>query len=246
MSDETQTDAAATPTARETADLVGHEAAEHALLAAYRSGRLPHAWMITGPRGIGKATLAYRFARFVLAGGIAGQTDLLGDAPTSLAIAEDDPVFRRVVSGGHADFLVIDRQMEDGKGGARTEIVVDDVRRIGRFLRLTAAEGGWRVVVVDDADDMNRNAANALLKVLEEPPANSLLLLVCHNPGRLPATIRSRCRRLALQPLDAADVDRLLASHAGDLSPGDRRILVSLAEGRPGRAIGLAAAGGRP
>src|SRR5882724_5395502 len=187
--------------------LAGHEAAEASLIAAHAQGKLPHAIIIGGPRGIGKSTLAFRLARFVLSQGTSG-AGLFAAAPASLALAEDHPVFSRVASGGHADLLTIERGInpnkwkkrdappdaEARKRVLRDEIVVDDTREVANFLRLTAAEGGWRIVIVDSADDMNRNAANALLKILEEPPSRSLLLLVSHAPGRLLPTIRSRCR----------------------------------------------------
>ncbi|MCY4407885.1 MAG: DNA polymerase III subunit delta', partial [Rhodospirillaceae bacterium] len=181
------------PPPRENPHLVGHEPAAGALVEAWGSGRLAHAWLIAGPRGIGKATLAYRFARFVLAGkeGIDG-----------LTMAPEHPVFRRIAAGGHSDLAVIERGLGD-RGRLRAEIVVDDVRKANAFLSLTAGEGGWRVVIVDAADEMNRNAANALLKRLEEPPSRVLFLLVSHAPSRMPATLRSRCRLLSLAPLPA-------------------------------------------
>jgi DNA polymerase III subunit delta' len=218
--------------------LVGHEAAEAALLGAYRSGRLPHAWLLSGPHGIGKATLAFRFARFILASG-AGAAP-----PQTLAIAPGDPVSRRVASGGHADLLVVERGLDVKRKRLRSEIVVDDTRAIAGFLRLTPAEGAWRVVIVDGADVMNRNAANALLKVLEEPPQKALLLLVSDNPGRILPTIRSRCRKLALRPLPEAAVAEALARFRPDLAAAERAALASLAEGSIGRALELAVAGG--
>ena len=215
--------------------LIGHEAAEATLAEAMRSGRMHHAWLITGPRGIGKATLAFRFARRLLAGATAGN---------SLELDENHPTFRRVTAGGHADLLTIEREWDPKRRRLRGEIVVDDVRRIATFLHLTPAEGGWRVVVVDGAEELNRNAANGLLKVLEEPPERTVLLLVCAAPGRLPPTIRSRCRRLALMPLRDADLARLLAVLAPDLEANTRARLVGLAEGSPGRALQLAESGG--
>lgn len=153
---------------RENPDLIGHEAAEAALVAAYRAGRLPHAWLFTGPRGIGKATLAFRFARFLLAASERmGQGLFAAPPPTRLAMAPDHPVFRRVASGGHPDLLVVERGYDPRRRRLRSEIVVADTRAVAGFLRLTAAEGGWRVVVLDGADAMNRNAANAVLKIFE-------------------------------------------------------------------------------
>jgi len=229
-------------------DLQGHGAAEETLVRAFRSGRLPHAWLITGPRGIGKATLAYRCARFILAqGGEEPEQGLFGadePAPGSLHLDPTHPVFRRVASGGHADVRVLIRGVDEKTGKPRSEIPVRDVRRLGDFLHMTASEGGWRVAIVDPVDELNRSAANALLKVLEEPPANALLLLVCHAPGNVPATIRSRCCHLPLSPLPEAVVDELLASLAPDVSPDDRASLARLAEGSIGRALDLAGGGG--
>jgi DNA polymerase III subunit delta' len=245
------------PEPRANSYLAGHEAAEAALIEAHAQGKLPHAIIIGGPRGIGKATLAFRLARFLLAQGTAG-ADLFGGPPRALAVAEDDPVFRRVAAGGHADLLTIERGInpnkwkkrdappdaEARKRVLRSEIVVEDTREVETFLRLTAAEGGWRIVIVDSADDMNRNAANALLKILEEPPRNALLMLVSHNPGRLLPTIRSRCRKLALKPLAEGEVVRLIARYRPDVADDDARALARLAEGSIGRALDLAAAGG--
>ena len=158
----------------------------------------------------------------------------------NLFVDPETPVFRRVASEGHADLLTLERRMDPKRGKLRSEISVDDVRNIGGFLFSTSAEGGWRVVVVDCVDDMNRNAANALLKVLEEPPPNALLLLVSHSPGRLLATIRSRCRVLALKPLTAATVTTLIAEYLPDLSPDEANELARLSESSIGRALSLA------
>ena len=217
--------------------LFGLGPAEATLLRAWRSGRMPHAWLITGPRGVGKATLAHRFARFVLSGGDGGQGMLLGPPPEDLQ--DESPGARQIAAGGHPDLRVVVRTVGD-TGRLRQEIVVGDIRDLGQFLHLTPAAGGWRVAVIDPADDLNRNAANALLKVLEEPPANALLLLTSHSPGRLLPTIRSRCRRLALEPLPAATVADGLRRLRPDLDPDAVPILVQLAEGAIGRAVSLA------
>lgn len=223
-------------------DLTGHADAERTLLDAWSAGRMPHAWLITGPRGIGKATVAYRFARFVMAGG--GGGGLFG-APDSLTVPADDPVFRRIASGGHADLVTLQPGMIHPDTGKETqEIVVAQVRAAIEFLLKTAAEGGWRILIVDEAEAMNRNAANALLKVLEEPPARCLILLLSNSPGRLLPTIRSRCRLLTLRTLDDAQVDALLARHRPELGADERRVLVALARGSIGRAIELADRGG--
>ena len=221
---------------RENPHLAGHDAAASTLMEAWGSGRLAHAWLIAGPRGIGKATLAYRFARFVLAGGEGGGGD-------GLAMPPEHPIFRRIAAGGHSDLAVVERGLGD-RGRLRAEIVVDDVRAANAFLSLTAGEGGWRVVIVDAAEEMNRNAANALLKRLEEPPSRVLFLLVSHAPSRVPATLRSRCRVLALSPLPAPALDGLLAEAMPTLPAAERRMLGLLAEGSPGRAAALAEQGG--
>jgi DNA polymerase-3 subunit delta' len=212
------------------------------LLRAYGANRLHHAWLITGMRGIGKATLAYRFARFVLAGG--GEGDLFAGTPGSLYVAPEHPVFKRIAAGGHGDLKSLARGYDQERKRTRSEIVIGDVRGIGAFLSLTAAEGGWRVVVIDGAEDMNRNAANAVLKALEEPPRRTVLLLVSHAPGRLLATIRSRCRHLPLKPLAEEDVTRLLHRLRPGLDAGEATALARIAEGSPGKALALAEEGG--
>ncbi len=230
-------------------DLVGHETAEASFLDAYNAGRPHHAWLICGPKGVGKATLAHRIARFLLVdgGGEAGGAGLFGDAPLaaeSLHVDPDHPVFRRIAAGGHADMLTVERQVNPKTGKLRSEIIVDDVREVAAFMSKTAGEGGWRVVVIDSADEMNRNAANAVLKVLEEPPPRAMLLLVAHNPGRLLPTIRSRCRKMVLRPLPDDAVANIVAARAAELGPDDARILARLAEGSVGRALELAEQGG--
>lgn len=227
--------------------LIGHGAAEQALAQAARGGRLPHAIILGGPRGIGKATLAFRFARWLLAGSDQPAEPALFGSPapgSDLALDPEHPVARRISAGGHADLLTVERGVDPKRRKLRDEIVVDDVRAVANFLRLTPAEGGWRVVVVDSADEMNRNAANALLKVLEEPPRQALLLLVCHAPGRLLPTIRSRCRKLYLQPLAEDEVVPLLHQHRPDVPAAEAQDLAQLADGSIGRAIDLADAGG--
>src|SRR5262245_4553568 len=159
---------------------------------------MPHAWLIGGPRGIGKATLAYRMARFVFAHPDPASV-AVRNAQT-LALPPDHPALRRVAAQGHSDLLALER-VADEKGKIPASIPVDLVRKTIGFFGSTAGEGGWRVCIVDSADELNPSGANAILKTLEEPPAKSLLLVVSHAPGRLLPTIRSRCRRLALRPL---------------------------------------------
>jgi DNA polymerase III subunit delta' len=235
------------PVPRTNPELLGHEAAESALRRLFQSGRLPHALLLSGPRGIGKATLAFRLARFVLASGVGegslgGRSD--GVEEGGLAIAPESGIFRRVASGGHADLLTVERAFDPRRRRLRGEIIVENTREIGAFLRLTPAEGGWRVVIVDGADAMNRNAANALLKILEEPPRRALLLLVTHSPRRLLPTIRSRCRRFPLAPLPPAIVHHLLLRYRPDLPEPQAEALTALSGGSIGRALDLAAAGG--
>ena len=242
-------DPGAPPAPRSNPELLGHAAAESALRRLFDSGRLPHALLLSGPRGIGKATLAFRLARFVLAngGGEGAPGGLFGDsgpAITGLEIAPESGVFHRVASGGHADLLTVERAYDPRRRRLRGEIVVVDTREIATFLRLTPAEGGWRVVIVDGADEMNRNAANALLKILEEPPRRALLLLVAHSPGRLLPTIRSRCRRFPLAPLAPTIVRELLVRYRPDLPESQAEALTALSGGSIGRALDLAAAGG--
>src|SRR5215813_6002225 len=192
--------------------LLGHKAAEQALLAAHTSGRLHHAWLIAGPRGIGKATLAWRFARYLLAG--QAQGGLFGGVADSLEVPADAPGRSLVDARSHPDLFHLRRTLNPDTGRIRAEIAVDDVRGLSEFMHMTPAMGEWRVAIVD--------AANAVLKILEEPPPRAVLLIVAHAPGRLLPTIRSRCRRLALQPLSDDTVIKLLGDYAPNTSPDER------------------------
>jgi DNA polymerase III subunit delta' len=222
--------------------LLGHEVAEKTMLAAHDSGRLHHAWLMAGPRGIGKATLAWRFARFLLCGqqqgGLFG-----GGAAAGLDVSADAPGRSLVDARSHPDLFHLRRTLNPDTGRMRAEIAVDDVRELGAFMHMTPAMGQWRVAIVDSADEMNRNSANAVLKILEEPPPNAVLLIVAHAPGRLLPTIRSRCRRLAMPPLADDIVVRLLGDHAPEVKEQERAALARLAEGSIGRALELAGAG---
>jgi DNA polymerase-3 subunit delta' len=189
---------------REQPHLIGHAREEQALLEAYRSGRIHHGWILGGVKGSGKATLAFRFARFVLAN--PDPTSAAVRNATSLAIDPESPTFRRVANGSHIDLLNLRRPWDEKAKRFKTEIPVDEIRRTVGFFGSTAGEGGWRIAIVDPADDMNANAANALLKILEEPPQRSLFLVIANHPGRLLPTIRSRCRMLTMHPLSDAEV----------------------------------------
>jgi DNA polymerase III subunit delta' len=204
--------------------LYGHEAAERQLLRDAGLGRLAHGWLISGPRGIGKATLAYRFARAMLAG-----TGALG-------MPSDHPVFKRVASGGHADLLVVEPAFDAKKGEEAREISVEQAREVAQFLSLTPGESQWRVVIIDPIDQLNTNAANAILKILEEPPPQALLLLVSHNPGALLPTIRSRCRNLRLSPLTRGDFRHVMQRLLPSLDDGRLETLGQLTDFSPGLA----------
>ena len=217
--------------------LVGHRAAAGMLAADYAAGRLHHAWILAGPRGIGKATLAFRFARYLLA----GQSGLLPEEAEAapLHLPPDAPVFRRVASGGHADLRTVE------PAGGRGEIRVDAIRDAIRFLKLTPGESAWRVLIVDGADSMNPNAQNAALKVLEEPPRNVLILLITHRPSLLLPTVRSRCRLLRMAPLDRPAFDEALSDIAPELDAEARARLFAVSGGSPGAALELEQLDGR-
>ena len=216
-------------------DLVGHDAAARAFAAAWRSGRLHHAWLICGPPGIGKATFARAAARWVLAGFPEGETPL--SVPPGAATA------RKVAAGTHPDLRIVERAENPKTGRLFAEIRIDDVRAMTEFLRLTGAESPWRVAIIDPADALSPEAANALLKILEEPPPKALILLVAHAPARLLPTIRSRCRRLSLSPLPRAEVAALLGRLLPDLAPAEAEAAVALSGGSVGRALALAEGG---
>src|SRR5258708_6615491 len=222
---------------RETSILAGHREAESALLNAYRGGRMPHAWLIGGPQGIGKATLAYRMARFVLA----HRNPLAPSVQRAetLAVDPSEPVARQIAAEAHGGLLVLERGLND-RGVLRTVITVDETRETISFFGSTAGVEGWRVCIVDTVDELNPNAANALLKILEEPPKQSLFLLVSHAPARALPTILSRCRKLLLRPLSSDDVIRA-AARATDREIEDPALSEAAAasEGSVSRALTL-------
>jgi DNA polymerase III subunit delta' len=221
---------------RETLQLFGHAEAERTLLDAYRSGRIPHAWLIGGPRGIGKATLAYRMARFVLAH--PDPQDPAAQSAASLAVEPDHPVARRIAAQAQGDLLVLERRLND-KGKLRQDIAVDDVRRTVSFFGSTAGEGGWRVAIVDAVDELNDAGANALLKIIEEPPPRTLVLLISHARGLVMPTIRSRCRVLELRPLPPGEVAEAVAAALGRDVDAEIMEAAGLADGSVGRALSM-------
>ena len=231
------------PHPRDTVRLIGHETAARDLAEGLAGGRLHHGWLVTGPEGIGKATLAYRFATWLLA----RPADRLD--PLTLAVSDDAPAARQIRAQSHAGLLVIRRNW-DSKGKRFTSVVtVEEVRRLRQFLGHTAGGDGWRAVIVDPADDLNPAAANALLKSLEEPPPRTVFLLLTAEPGRLLPTIRSRCRTLALEPLprealwEAAGLAMTTAEIEPPL-PEERARLTGLAGGSVRRFLMMAASGG--
>src|SRR6185312_10127358 len=218
---------------RDTARLEGHEGPERAFLEALERGRLHHAWLLVGPEGVGKATFAYRAARRLLGARPEPGYGLLGADP-------DDPVFRQVAGRAHPDLMVLERDDPDAK--ARKSIPVDEARALPEFFAKSPGRAAYRVAIIDSADDLNANAANAVLKTLEEPPARGVLLLVSHRPGSLLPTIRSRCRRLVFSAPPADDAARWIAA-AADVSPEAALALLGMARGAPGRALRLAGQG---
>jgi DNA polymerase-3 subunit delta' len=217
----------------------GHPAAEEFLAKSYRSGKGHHAILIEGPEGVGKATLAFRFANHVL------RYPQPEEAPEALSDPDPaSPAFRQIVAGASHNLLHIARPFDAKAGRLKTTITVDEVRRAGKFFSQTSGSESWRIVIVDPADDMNRSAANAILKMLEEPPRRSMFLVLSHAPGRLLPTIRSRCMPLVLRPLDDADLRRALENLGLRVPPPVEARLLSGAGGSVSRAINLLNYGG--
>lgn len=208
---------------REQDCLIGHESIEADLLSAWKKGRLPHSILLTGPKGVGRATLAFRLAKFLLSHP--------SSASESLAVDLFSPVVRRILSGGHGDLQVIEPDPEK----ATKEITVDQARQIKSFLSQTPMEGGWRIVIVDG--EMNGSAANAVLKVLEEPPKQSLLILITESAGRVLPTIRSRCHMIKLKPLAQQQVLQVLRREKPQSTDKELQVLAALCDGRPGLAM---------
>lgn len=226
------------PAPDERADWLGSPVVERTLLDAYRGGRMHHAWLIGGPKGIGKATLAYRFARFLLAHPDPAASEV--EAAADLSVPANHPAFRKVMGRSHPNLLVLERPFDERNHRYKSELTVDEIRRTVGFYGTTSGEAGWRIAIVDPADDMNTSAANALLKVLEEPPARALFLIVSHAPGRSLPTIRSRCRRLDIQPLPTERIVAALKAGEAEAEGADLELAAELADGSLRRAILLA------
>ena len=235
------------PHPRDTPHLFGQELAEAGFLDTFNSGRLHHGWLITGPRGVGKATLAWRIARFLLATPAQEDDGLFGapPPPETLDIPDDHPVARRMASGAEAGLFVLRRPYDEKAKRLKREITVEEARKLKGFFSLSSADGGRRVVIVDAADELNVSAANAILKLLEEPPANTTLLLVAHQPSGLLPTIRSRCRELRLSPLSPTDIARALSQAEID-TDADDTALAALSGGSVGEAVRLTNLNGLP
>jgi DNA polymerase-3 subunit delta' len=225
------------PHPRAQSALVGHQSAEASFLDAFRAGRLHHAWLIGGPQGIGKATFAYRAARFLLAH--SDPADPAVQAAADLGVDPADPTARKVEALSHPDLVVLRRTPGTDKKGPSTFIPVDAVRRALAVFGSTAGAGGYRVCIVDSVEDLNLAGANALLKVVEEPPPRSIFLIVAHAPGRTMATLRSRCRRLTLRPLSVEDVATVLGHLDPGADPATLRRAAELAEGSVRNALQL-------
>ena len=214
---------------RETFQLLGHAKAEATFIKSVQSGRMHHAWLISGPSGVGKATLAYRMIRYLLGG-----RGLLGD----LDIPSDDPVAGRIAAQGHGNLFVVKRPYDTKSKKLKSEIPVAEIRRLTEFFRETAAEEGLpRIGLIDKADELNANSENAVLKLLEEPPDGSVLILLADAPGRLLPTIRSRCFQLDLRPVPEPELKRWLAAQRSDEDHAE--LAVQLSRGAPGRAVAL-------
>jgi DNA polymerase-3 subunit delta' len=230
------------PHPRHAAKLFGQNRAEAAFLDAFNTGRLHHAWLITGPKGVGKATLAWRIARFLLAQQDSAQgSGFFGGAPeaaTDLHVAPDTPTYRRSAQLAEPRLCLIRRAYDEKKSKHTAKISVDEVRKLNSFFHMSAADGGARVVIVDSADEMNVASANALLKTLEEPPKHATLLLISHQPSGLLPTIRSRCRELRLDALNADDLSQALDG-AGFDTAEHSSALAELSAGSVGEALRL-------
>lgn len=229
----------------------GHDTQERLILELFEKNALPHAMIFSGIQGIGKTTMAFRLTRFLLKHGKKNESqnalfgDDIKDVHTSLSISEHDPVFARVASGGHPDLLHIARETNASTGKLDAVLKVETLRKINPFLRRTASEeGGWRVVLVEDADTMNTSSQNAILKILEEPPPKVMIILIAHRIGKLIPTIRSRSRVLPFSPLSTEAIDQLLSKQGLQISKRNLDLLRVLSDGSFGKALKYAEDGG--
>jgi DNA polymerase-3 subunit delta' len=212
---------------RDTHVLFGHEVAEQSFLKALIDERLHHAWLIQGPKGCGKATLAYRMTRRLAGASINEDNGVLGSNP-------NHAIVKQISAGSYPDLMVVSKQWNEKTKKWRNEISVDQIRKIGKLYAHRASGNGWRICIIDCVDDLNHNAANALLKILEEPPEQGLLLLICNNPGRLLATLRSRCRSLKLRAPGVELATRVAVGCGAELE--EATFAAELSQGSPGRA----------
>jgi DNA polymerase-3 subunit delta' len=218
--------------------IVGQDRAVERFASAWASRKLHHAWLLAGPKGVGKASFAHAAARRVLAEAAGPPFALSGiDTP------DDHPIVKLVEAGSHPDMRHLERLVNEKTGNLARNISIDQVRELGEFLSLTPALSPWRMAIIDTVDDLETSGANALLKVLEEPPANMLFFLVSHAPGRLLPTIRSRCRRLDFRKLDDDAMTSILDSQASDLSGSERQRIIAMSFGSAGRALAFAELG---
>ncbi len=225
--------------------LLGHRSQEQTFLDAFNAGRMHHAWLLHGAKGIGKATFAYRAARFLTAEGASDAADsLFGDAapPQSLDASPDHRAVRLIIAGSHPDLFALEASRKTPRGPGT--IAVDDVRGLIDFTHLTIADGSWRVVIIDATDNLNRSSANTLLKLIEEPPPRTVLFIISHQVGGVLPTIRSRCLRLPFAGIEDQDVARILIARRPDASADAIGQAVRLSDGSPGRGIALLDGGG--
>jgi DNA polymerase-3 subunit delta' len=216
----------------------GHDRAIEQFAGAWASRRLHHAWLLAGPKGVGKASFARAAARRVLADAAGPPVDL-----SAVETSREHPIVKLVNAGSHPDMRWLERLEKDKGEGLARDITVKQVRALGEFMGMTAALSPWRVAVIDSMDEMNKEGSNALLKMLEEPPPNTLFFLVSHAPGRLLPTIRSRCRRLEFQRLDDDAMTSILQFGAPEVSATERERLIAMSFGSAGRALAFAELG---
>jgi DNA polymerase-3 subunit delta' len=218
--------------------IVGQDRAVGQFAAAWATRKLHHAWLLAGPKGVGKASFAHAAARRVLADAAGSSSELSG-------VESDDqhPMVKLVEAGSHPDMRRLVRLVNEKTGNLNRNIKVEQIRELGEFLSLSAALSPWRVVVVDSVDDLESSGANALLKMLEEPPPNTLFFLVSHAPGRLLPTIRSRCRRLSFEALSDDAMTSILEARGPNLDSAERKRVVAMSFGSAGRALAFAELG---